>query len=106
MGKADKLSPSPIYSKSGSKRTTMILEAARGIGEKSTRQLARENTAMTMDETIETHRETTQNDENRQTVTNQRSSKIQKIHSNAQTTTAGFFRQKLPQDSQTGGVHS
>ena len=78
MGKAEKLSPSPTYPKSGSKRTKMILETVRRTDENAIRQHARENAAIKMDETIETDRETSETDEKWQTVSNQRSNKIQK----------------------------
>ena len=106
MGKVEKLSPSPTYSKSGSKRTKVILEALRRTDENATGQHVRENTAMKMDETIETDREMSEIDENWQTVMNQRSSKVQKTNTNAPMTTMSFFGQMVPQDSKTSEVHS
>jgi hypothetical protein len=88
MGKVEKLSPSPTCSKSGSKRSKMIVEAVRQTDENATGQHARENTAMKMDET---DRETSETDENWQTVTNQRSNKVQKTNTHAPTTTMSFF---------------
>ena len=105
MGKAEKLSPSPTYPKSGSKRTKVILEAVRRTDENTIRQHARESAAMKMDETIETDRETIETDEQWQTVSNQRSNKIQKTNTHAPTTTMSFFGQKIPQNSKTSGVH-
>ena len=75
MGKAEKLSPSPTYPKSGSKRSKMIVKAVRRTDKNATGQHASENTAMKMGET---DRETSESDENWQTVMNQRSNKIQK----------------------------
>jgi hypothetical protein len=63
MGKAEKLSLSPTYPKSGSKRIKMIAEAVRRTDENAIKQLARENPAMKMDETIETDRERSETDE-------------------------------------------
>ena len=76
MGKAEKLSPSPTYSKSGSKRSKMIVKAVRRADENVTRQNASENTAMKMNETVETDRETSETDEKWQTVMNQQSNKV------------------------------
>ena len=95
MGKAENLSPSPIYPKGGSKRTKMIVEAVRRINENAIRQLARENASMKMDETSETDRETIDTDEKWQTVSNQRSNKIQKSNTHAPTTAMSFFGQKI-----------
>ena len=67
MGKAEKLSPSPTYPKSGSKRTKVILETVRRTDENVIRQHARESAAMKMDETIEPDRETIETDEKWQT---------------------------------------
>ena len=106
MGKVEKLSPSPTYSKSGSKRSKMIVKAVRGTDENVTSQNASENTAMKMDETVETERETSETDENWQTVTNQRSNKVQKTNTHAPTTTMSFFGQTVPQNPKTEGVHS
>ena len=104
MGKAEKLSPSPTYPKSGSKRSKVIFEAVRRTDENATGQHASENTAMKIDETVETNRETGETDENWSTVTNQRSSKLQNNH--APTTTMSFFGQAVPQNLKTDGVHS
>ena len=106
MGKAEKLSPSPTYSKSGSKRSKMIVKAVRQTEENATGQLANENTATKMDETVETNGETSETDENWQTVTNQRSNKLQKTNNYAPTTTMSFFGQTIPQNPKTNGVHS
>ena len=109
MGKAEKLSPSPTYSNSGSKRSKMIVKAVRQTDESATRQYVSANTAMKMDETVETvetDRETSESDENWQTVMNQRSNKVQKTNSHAPTTTMSFFGQTIPQDSKANGVHS
>jgi hypothetical protein len=76
MGKVYKLSPSPTSSKRGSKRSKMIVKAIRQTDENAIRQLARENAAMKMDETIETDRETSETDEKWQTVSNQRTNKV------------------------------
>ena len=78
IGKAEKLSPSPTYPKSGSKRTTMILKAVRRTDENAIRQHARGSAAMRTNENIETDRETIETDEKWQTVSSQRSNKIQK----------------------------
>ena len=78
MGKVEKLSPSPTYPRSGSKRTKVILEAVRRTDENAIRQHASESAAMKMDETIETNRETSETDEKCQTFNNQRSHKIRK----------------------------
>jgi hypothetical protein len=93
MGKAEKLSPSPTYSKSGSKRSKTIVKAARQTDESAIRQHARENAAMKMDETIDTARETIETDENWQTVSNQRSKKMQKANTHAPSSTMSFFGQ-------------
>ena len=106
MRKAEKLSPSPTYPKSGSKRTTMILKAVRRTDENATGQHASANTAMKMDETVETDRETSESDENWQTVMNQRSNKVQKTNTLAPTTTMSFFGQTVPQNPKTDGVHA
>ena len=106
MGKVEKLSPSPTYSKSGSKRSKMIVKAVRQTDENTTGQHVSENTAMKMDETVETERETSEIDENWQTVTNQRSNKLQKTNTHAPTTTMSFFGQTIPQNPNTDGVHS
>ena len=106
MGKAEKLSPSPTYPKSGSKRTKVILEAFRRTDENTIRQHARESAAMKMDETIETDRETIETDEQWQTVSKQRSNKIQKTNTHAPTTTKSFFVQMVLQDSKTSEVHT
>ena len=106
MGKAEKLSPSPTYSKSGSKRSKMIVKAVRQTEENATGQHANENTATKMDETVETNGETSETDENWQTVTNQRSNKLQKTNNYAPTTTMSFFGQTIPQNPKTNGVHS
>ena len=73
MGKAEKLSTSPTYSRSGSKRSKMIVKAVRQSDKNATA-----TTAMKMDEAVETARETSESDEKWQTVGNQRSNKIQK----------------------------
>ena len=106
MGKAEKLSPSPTYSKSGSKRSKMIVKAVRQTDKNATGQHATATSAMKMDEAVETDRETSESDENWQTVMNQRSNKIQKTNNHAPTTTMSFFGQKIPQDQKTSGVHS
>ena len=106
MGTEEKLSPSPTYPKSGSKRSKMIVKAVRRTDGNATRQHARESAAMKMDETIETDRETIDTDEKWQTVSNQRSNKIQKSNTHAPTTSVSFFGQKIPQDSKSSGVHS
>ena len=106
MGKAGKLSPSATYPKGGSKRTKMIVEAVRRTDENAIRQHAGESAAMKMDETIETNRETSETDEKWQTVSNQRSSKIQKTDMHAHITTMSFFGRTIPQDSKADGVHS
>ena len=59
-----------------------------------------------MDETVETNRETSETDEKWQTVTNQRSNKVQKTNTHAPTTTMSFFGQTVPQNLKTDGVHS
>ena len=79
MSKAEKLSPSPTYSKSGSNRSKMIVKAVRRTDENVTRQNACENPPMKMDETVETERETIETDKKWQAVSNQRSNKIQKL---------------------------
>ena len=61
---------------------------------------------MKMHETIETNRETIETDEKWQTVSNQRSNKIQKTNMHAPTTAMSFFGQKIPQDSKNSGVRS
>ena len=106
MGKVQKLSPSPTYSKSGSKRSKMIIKAIRQTDENAIRQHARENAAMKMDETIDTDRVTNETDEKWQSVSHQRSNNIQKTDTHAPTTAMSFFRQKVTQDSKTSGVHS
>jgi hypothetical protein len=68
MGKVEKLSPSPTYSKSGSKISKMIVKAVRKTDENATGQHASENTATKMDETVATDRETSETDENWQTA--------------------------------------
>jgi hypothetical protein len=78
MGKVEKLSSAPTYSKSGSKRSQMIVKAVRQTDENVTVQHASENTAMKMDETLETDREMSESDENWQTVRNQRANKVRK----------------------------
>ena len=106
MGRVEKLSPSPTYSTSGSKRSKMIVKAVRRTDENVTSQNASENTAMKMDETVETDRETSESDENWQTVMNQRSNKVQKTNIHAPTTNMSFFGQTVPQNPKTDGVHS
>ena len=81
----------------------MIVKALKRTDENATRQPATENTAMKMDET---DRETSETDENWQTVTNQRSNKLQKTNTYAPTTAMSFFGQTIPQNPKTGGVHS
>ena len=103
MGKVEKHSPSPTYSKSGSKRSKMVIKAVRQPDENVTGQHASENTATKMDET---DRDTSETDENWQTVTNQRSNKLQKTNSHAPTTAMSFFGQAVPQKLKTDGVHS
>ena len=56
----------------------MIVKTARQSDEHATGQHASANTAMKMHETVETDRETSETDENWQTVKNQRSNKLQK----------------------------
>ena len=106
MGKAEQLSPSPTYPKSGSKRSKVIVEAVRRTDKNAIRQLARENASMKMDDTIETDRETSETDEKWQMVSNQRSNNIHKTDTHAPTTTMGFFGQTIPQDSKISGVYS
>ena len=84
----------------------MILEAVRRTYENGIRQHAGENVSTKMDEAIEIDRETIETDDNWQTVTNQRSNKVQKTNSHAPVTTMSFFGQKVPQDSKTDGFHS
>ena len=91
MGKVEKLSPSPTYSKSGSKRSKMIVKAVRQSDENVTSQNASENIALNMDETVETDRETSETDDNWQTVTNQRSNEVQKTNTHAPTRTMSFL---------------
>ena len=106
MGKVEKHSPSPTYSKSGSKRSKMTVTAVRHTDENAAGKHASENTATKMDENVDTDRDTSETDDNWQTVTNQRSSKVQKTSANVPMTTMSFFGQKVPQDSKTSGVHS
>ena len=106
MGKVEKHSPSPTYSKSGSKRSKMVIKAVRQTDEIATGQHASENTATKMDETVETDRDTSETVDNWQTVTNQRSNKLQKNNSHAPTTAMSFFGQAVPQNLKTDGVHS
>jgi hypothetical protein len=73
MGKEEKLSPSPTYSKSGSKRSKMFVKPV-----KRTEENATENTAMKMDEPVETNEETSETDERWETVMNERSSNFKK----------------------------
>ena len=61
---------------------------------------------MKMDETVETDREAIEADEKWQTVSNQRSNKIQKSNTHAPTTTLSFFRQPIPQNLKDDGVYS
>ena len=84
----------------------MIVKAVRRTDENVTSQNASENTAMKMDETVETDRETSESDENWQTVMNQRSNKVQKTNTHAPTTNMSFFGQTVPQNPKTDGVHS
>ena len=60
MAKAQKLSPSPTYSKIESKRSKTIDKAVRQTDEDAIRQHASDNTAMKMDGTVETHRVTSE----------------------------------------------
>jgi hypothetical protein len=106
MGKAEKLSPSPTYSKSGSKRSKTLITAVKQTDECTTRPHASELTAMMMDETVDTDRATSEIDDKWHTVTNQRSNKVQKTNSHAPTTTMSFFGQTVPQNLKTDGVHS
>ena len=106
MGKVEKQSPSPTYSKKGTKRSKMIVKTVKRTEENATGQIASENTAMKMDETVETNGETSETDENWQTVTNQRSNKLQKTTNYAPTTTMSFFGQTIPQNPKTNGAHS
>ena len=69
----------------------MILEAVKRTDENATGQHASATTAVKMDESVETDREKSESDENWQTVTNQRSNKVQKTHTHAPTTTMSFF---------------
>jgi hypothetical protein len=55
MGKAEKLSPPPTYSKSGSKRSKMTVKTVRRTDRNATKQHASESTAMKMDGTVETN---------------------------------------------------
>ena len=96
MGKLEKLSPSPTYSESGSKRSKMIVKAVRQTDEDANGQHAAANTAMKMDETVETDRETSESDENWQTVMNQRLNKVQKTNTHAPMTAMSFFGQTAP----------
>ena len=64
MVKVENLSLSPAYSKCGPERFKMIGMAVRQTDENATGQHARENTAMKMDETLETKGETSETDEN------------------------------------------
>ena len=48
----------------------MIVKSIRRTDENATGQHASANTAMKMDGTVDTDRETSENDDNRQTVTN------------------------------------
>jgi hypothetical protein len=84
----------------------MIVKAVRQTDENATGQRASENTSMNMDKTVETDRETSETDENWQTVTNQRSNKLQKTNTHAPTTTMSFFGQTVPQNLKTDAVHS
>ena len=61
MGKVEKLSPSPTYPKSGSKRSKMIVKTVRKTDENAIRQHASDNTAMKIDETVRDTRETDEN---------------------------------------------
>ena len=97
MGKVEKLSPSPTYSKSGSKRSKMIVKAVRQTDENAAGQHASENTATKMDENVDTDRDTSETDNNWQTVTNQRSNKFHKTNEHTSTTTMSFFGQSIPQ---------
>ena len=106
MGKAEELSPSPTYLKGVSNRTKVILEAVGRTDENAIRPHARESAAMKMDGTIETDRETSDTDEEWQTVSNQRPSKIQKTTMHAPTTTMSSFGQTVPRNLKTDGVHS
>ena len=63
MGKVEKPSPSPTYLKSESKRSKTTVKAIGRTDENAMRQHARQNTAMAMDETIETDREASETDE-------------------------------------------
>ena len=84
----------------------MIVKAVRQTDETATGQHASENAVMKIDETVGTVRETIEADEEWQTVSNQRSDKIQKTNTHSPTTTMSFFGQKIPQDSKADGVHS
>ena len=106
MGKAEKLSPSPTFSKSGSKRSKMIVKAVRQTDKNATGQHATANTAMQMDEAVDNDRETSESDENWQTVMNQRSNKIQKTNTHAPMTATSFFGQTVYQNLKTDGIHS
>ena len=106
MGKVEKLSPSPTYSKNASKRSKMIVKAVRQTDENAAGQHTSESRATKMDENVDTARDTSETDDNWQTVTNQRSNKLQKTNTHAPTATMGFFGQMVPQNLKTDGVHS
>ena len=84
----------------------MIVKAVRQTDENATEQHASANTAMKMDETVETERETSESDANWQTFMNQRSNKVQKTNTHAPMTTMSFFEQTVPHNLKTDGVHS
>ena len=79
MIKAEKLSPSSTYSKRESTRAKMILEAVKRPDENAIKQNASGNTVMKIDGTVETDREKSEIDGNRQVVSNQRSSRIKRF---------------------------
>ena len=76
MAKVEKQSPSSTYSKSESKRAKMIVKTVRRTDRNATGQNASKNTAMKMDETVETNGETSESDEDWQTVVHKRLNKI------------------------------
>ena len=106
MGKSKKLCLSPIHSKSGFKTSKMMAKAVRRTDENTTRQHTSQNTAMKMDETVETDRKTSETDENWQTIINQRSNDVRKTNTHAPTTTTSFFGQTISKNLKIDGVHS
>ena len=84
----------------------MIVKAVRQTSENAAGQHASENTATKMDENVDADRETSETDDNWQTVLNQRLNKVQKTNTHAPTTTMSFTGQTVPQNPKTDGVHS